>query len=136
MAMNLRGRVDGVDWHFAGNYETVVGYQPEDYATPALIRESIAVNGFRRVNSGKFPWMPRATMFVTSWATLYKPALLPGWSMVEHLPIVRGNMPFFTAFSVIFSVHRLALELSTEVSWAVISTIILLSLTSLFAPGL
>ncbi|CAK4709900.1 hypothetical protein AeNC1_007730 [Aphanomyces euteiches] len=102
MAMNLRGRVDGVDWHFAGNYETVVGYQPEDYATPALIRESIAVNGFRRVNSGKFPWMPRATTSVTSWATLYKPALLPGWSMVEHLPIVRGNMPFFTAFSVIF----------------------------------
>ncbi|KAH9085694.1 hypothetical protein Ae201684P_005397 [Aphanomyces euteiches] len=32
----------------------------------------------------------------TSWITLYEPAELPGWNMVEHLPAVAGSTPFTT----------------------------------------
>ncbi|KAF0734742.1 hypothetical protein Ae201684_008593 [Aphanomyces euteiches] len=97
MAINFRGRIDGVDRKLAGNYESVLGYQPEDYTTPALIRESLAKNGFRRARSGVFPSMWRNTSAIaTSWITLYEPAELPGWNMVEHLPAVAGSTPFTT----------------------------------------
>ncbi|KAH9125956.1 hypothetical protein LEN26_000575 [Aphanomyces euteiches] len=102
MAINLRGRMDGVEQQLAGNYETVLGFQPEDYATPALIRESLAVNGFRRARSGKFPWMFQGTSAaVTSWATVYKSVDLPGLCMVQHLPIVASEVPF-TSAAIIF----------------------------------
>ncbi|CAK4122859.1 unnamed protein product [Aphanomyces euteiches] len=102
MAINFRGRIQDVDNHLAGNYETTLGYQPEDYATPALIRESLAVNGLRRVRSGAFPWMfTGATTVVSTWVTLYEPANLAGWAMVEHVPIV-GVKPPFTTGAIIF----------------------------------
>ncbi|CAK4122855.1 unnamed protein product [Aphanomyces euteiches] len=97
MAINFRGRVDGVDRKLAGNYESSIGYQPEDYATPALIRESLAKNGLHRARSGAFPSMWRNTSAIaTSWITLYEPAELPGWNMVEHLPAIAFSRPFTT----------------------------------------
>ncbi|CAK4099354.1 unnamed protein product [Aphanomyces euteiches] len=102
MAINFRGRVQGVENHLAGNYESALGYQPEDYATPALIRESLAVNGWRRARSGAFPWMlTGATSVITTWATLYAPAHLLGWSMVEHMPVLELK-PYFTSGAIIF----------------------------------
>ncbi|KAF0686887.1 Aste57867_21319 [Aphanomyces stellatus] len=87
MFINIRGRVAGVDATMAGNYESFVGYQPEDYATPGLIRQSLATNGLRRVHSGPFPSMvTRTSSILTSWATLYEPATIPEWTMDEHLP--------------------------------------------------
>ncbi|CAK4122879.1 unnamed protein product [Aphanomyces euteiches] len=95
MAVNFRGRVDGVDRTLGGNYEMLIGYQPEDYSTPALIRESLETNGYRRVRSGKFPSMwTGSSGVVSSWVTLYEPAELPGWTMVEHLPCVSGKSAF------------------------------------------
>ncbi|KAH9183106.1 hypothetical protein AeNC1_014917 [Aphanomyces euteiches] len=71
MAINFRGRVEGVDRAHAGNYESALGYQPDDYATPALIRESIATNGFRRARSRNFPSMlSNSSTLVSSWVTL------------------------------------------------------------------
>ncbi|KAH9118013.1 hypothetical protein LEN26_012288 [Aphanomyces euteiches] len=92
MAVNCRGRVDGVERHHAGNYEFLLGYQPEDYASPALIRESLATNSLRRARSGSFPavWTSR-NLGTTSWVSLYEPAELPGWTMVEHLPALLGS---------------------------------------------
>ncbi|CAK4628202.1 hypothetical protein LEN26_011837 [Aphanomyces euteiches] len=72
MAINFRGRVQGVETHLAGNYESALGYQPEDYATPALIRESLAVNGLRRARSGAFPWMLTGATSVTSGAIIFQ----------------------------------------------------------------
>ncbi|CAK4627311.1 unnamed protein product [Aphanomyces euteiches] len=102
MAINFRGRVEGVGRHLAGNYESAVGYQPEDYATPDLVRASLATNGYRRVKSGDYPSMwTNSSAFISSWATLYEPAELPGWSMIEHLPCSSGKTPF-TATIVLF----------------------------------
>ncbi|KAG9407781.1 hypothetical protein AC1031_021021 [Aphanomyces cochlioides] len=102
MAINFQGRVQGVENHLAGSYELALGYQPEDYATPALIRESLAVNGLRRARSGAFQWMlTGATSVITTWATLYAPAHLPGRSMVEHMPVLELK-PYFTSGAIIF----------------------------------
>ncbi|CAK4633429.1 hypothetical protein LEN26_011838 [Aphanomyces euteiches] len=102
IAINYRGRIDGVERHLAGNYESAIGYQPDDYATPALIRESLATNGFRRARSGAFPSMwTKTSTFVSSWISLYEPAELPRWTMIEHLPSASGNVPF-TATIVVF----------------------------------
>ncbi|KAH9125958.1 hypothetical protein LEN26_000573 [Aphanomyces euteiches] len=102
MAINCRGRVDGVDRQHAGNYQFVLGYQPQDYSSPGLIRESITTNRYRRARSGSFPAMwTTSTAIITSWVTLYEAAELPGWAMVEHLPAVCGNTPL-TALVVFF----------------------------------
>ncbi|KAG9407780.1 hypothetical protein AC1031_021020 [Aphanomyces cochlioides] len=97
MTINYRGRMKGLASHLAGNYTSWLGYQPEDYASPALIRESLTSNVLRRVRSGNFPWMFKGTASViTSWATLYKPAVIPEWTMQEHLPCNNpsGTCPF------------------------------------------
>ncbi|CAK4122881.1 unnamed protein product [Aphanomyces euteiches] len=102
MAINFRGRVEGVDRAHAGNYESALGYQPDDYATPALIRESIATNGFRRARSRNFPSMlSNSSTLVSSWVTLYESVELPGWTMLEHLPSVSSTVPF-TSTTVFF----------------------------------
>ncbi|KAG9400048.1 hypothetical protein AC1031_010966 [Aphanomyces cochlioides] len=93
MVINLRGRAEGVEPHMAGNYQTVVAYQPEDFATPALIRESV-LHGMRRARSKELPHDVRTVSLTTSWASLYKQVVLPAWKMVEHWPITNGRSMF------------------------------------------
>ncbi len=41
MAMNFRRRIAELTDELAGNYESVLVYQPSDVASPALIRQSV-----------------------------------------------------------------------------------------------
>ncbi|KAF0720215.1 Aste57867_484 [Aphanomyces stellatus] len=102
MDINFRGRVAGVDKSMAGNYEFFWAYQPEDFASPSLIRESLAKG--KRARSGNFPWMSiGSTAYISSWASLYEPLVVPGLAMTEHLPCVHHyeGTPF-TDFGVVF----------------------------------
>ncbi|CAK4099357.1 unnamed protein product [Aphanomyces euteiches] len=54
MTINYRGRMKGLASHLAGNYTSWLGYQPEDYASPALMRESLTSNVLRRVALATF----------------------------------------------------------------------------------
>ncbi|CAK4633370.1 hypothetical protein LEN26_014629 [Aphanomyces euteiches] len=93
MVVNLRGRAEGLEPHMAGNYQTVVAYQPEDFATPGLIRESVR-HGMRRACSKELPHDVRTVSLTTSWASLYKQVVLPAWKMAEHWPITNGRSMF------------------------------------------
>ncbi|KAG9400050.1 hypothetical protein AC1031_010968 [Aphanomyces cochlioides] len=93
MIANLRGRAEGIEPDMAGNYHTVVVYQPDDFATPSLIRESIA-NAMCRARSTDLPTETKTISLVTSWATLYEPVAIPEWSLVEHWPIMNGRSVF------------------------------------------
>ena len=56
MAINLRNRTEGVVANDAGNYESVVIYDPPSTATPELIRQSLRAGvPFTRVGGAPLP---------------------------------------------------------------------------------
>ncbi|RHY24974.1 hypothetical protein DYB32_008584 [Aphanomyces invadans] len=106
MVANTRDRYPNVDQNMAGNYNTVVGYQPEDYATPSLIRKSLQQVPYRRAVSGEFPRMFRkTTAMITSWASLRdsSPPSIPEWSCLAHYPVAAASYnPPYTNLAVVF----------------------------------
>ncbi|KAF0696566.1 Aste57867_12688 [Aphanomyces stellatus] len=91
MVRNMRGRLPRITHDLAGNYGSIVGYQPPDFATPDDIRASIAPG--RRVHSGPFPYMfTKTTAMITSWASLYRPVTLATWcTNVAHFPCATAS---------------------------------------------
>ena len=100
MPVNFRGKLDGCDEHWAGNYEDLITYMRPDYATPALIRKSVGVPGDRRYRRAAEPptamltntqWLGGATVGVmTNWATFARPLELDGVQQL-HLPLLDWN---------------------------------------------
>merc|ERR1712046_43074 len=92
MAINLRGRVAGAEDHIAGNYESGLVYRPADFATPALIRKSLAK--LRRAASPPTS-LPSAVEHMrgflgraTNWSTFARPVELPGGAAQSlHIPV-------------------------------------------------
>jgi hypothetical protein len=97
MAINLRGRVDesicGND--DAGNYEDLIGYTPKDYASPELIRKSVAAAPFQRSTDSKMPsnWEHLSATYgaVTNWATFARTLQVDGGVQDLHLPLFDWN---------------------------------------------
>ena len=97
MPVNFRGKLDGCEEDYAGNYEDLITYMRPDYATPALIRKSVGVPGDRRYRRAAEPptemltntqWLGGATVGVmTNWATFARPLSLPGATQELHLPL-------------------------------------------------
>ena len=48
MAVNFRNRVENCTDNDVGNYENLITYRPEDFATPSLIRKSLMGDTFFR----------------------------------------------------------------------------------------
>mmetsp|Transcript_8627 Transcript_8627/g.9487 ORF Transcript_8627/g.9487 Transcript_8627/m.9487 type:complete len:462 (+) Transcript_8627:162-1547(+) len=92
MAINWRNRLEGhTDLH-AGNYEKVIFYQKEDYASPALIRKSVMeykravtkdVPGFWKMVTSK-----KCLAVVTNWASFAKSNEIEGCEEEIHLPLL------------------------------------------------
>ncbi|KAJ1482614.1 hypothetical protein T484DRAFT_1803376 [Baffinella frigidus] len=82
MAVNFRGRIPGVGEAHAGNYESMIRYRPADYASPALIRQSVGV--LRRASQPPTA-LPSSLghlgcnhyALVTNWATFAKELHVP-----------------------------------------------------------
>lgn len=95
MAINWRGRLIGHTDAHAGNYENMIFYNMEDFATPALIRQSLTK--YRRIVTGDRPmppWYMIATTsmsVVTNWATFGKPIQVMGCVEDIHLPVSSGK---------------------------------------------
>ncbi len=91
MAINMRGRLSGYTDLHAGNYESGLFYNKEDFATPALIRRSLTK--YRRIvtgDKGMPPWYKVATTniaLVTSWATFANVIRIEGCKEDVHLPL-------------------------------------------------
>lgn len=100
MAVNFRGRVNGATDAHAGNYEGPPGYKPADFATPALIRQSIASGKFERVHTSSSPFMAGfftkrkcRVALVTNWCSFYRPLVLSGCKQTLHIPLFRTDIP-------------------------------------------
>lgn len=99
MAVNFRGRLKGYTADIAGNYEGLMPYFAEDFASPALIRRSLqghparlrrAVSGSRRLPDflSSAVVAPPHVCLVTSWASFYHDDVaLPGARHVRHAPV-------------------------------------------------
>eukprot|EP00945_MAST-04E_sp_MAST-4E-sp1_P003496 g3496.t1 len=75
-----------------GNYEDLLSYTPSDYATPSLIRKSIAGPPYRRAGGGKMPTSCEHILgctygAITNWATFARELNLPGARQTQHIPL-------------------------------------------------
>lgn len=91
MAMNLRNRLEGhTDLH-AGNYECFMYYRKEDYASPALIRKSLATLNRVVTKDKDLPaWyqdLGARCSVITNWSTFANPNEIEGCEEDAHLPI-------------------------------------------------
>ena len=91
MAINWRNRLEGhTDLH-AGNYQSSIFYQKEDYASPALIRKSV-MKGKPAVTQDLFGFWEILTSqsyraLVTNWASFSKSNEIEGCTEDIHLPL-------------------------------------------------
>ncbi|RLO00326.1 hypothetical protein DYB28_012597 [Aphanomyces astaci] len=106
MVVNTRDKYPHVTHDLAGNYTTLVGYQPQDYASPSLLRASLQSVPYRRAVSGGLPWMfCKSTAMITSWASLSDaaPPALPQCTLVAHFPVADASYnPPYTSLAVVF----------------------------------
>ena len=94
MAINFRGRIDGCTEDDTGNYEDVMSYRKEDYATPSLVRQSVNGPPYIRAMQSPIPsnW-EHATQCtygaITNWSTFAREmdvAAFDGKQLL-HLPL-------------------------------------------------
>lgn len=127
MNINFRGRHARSTSSHAGNYESILGYQPADYAIPGLIRKSLS--NYRRAVSGPWPG-PVASMrsrvsLLSSWVTFYRDLVLGEGEgereashcrQLLHMPCSEAHNPPFADFFVLFrpNGHSLALLSSSR----------------------
>jgi hypothetical protein len=96
MAVNMRGKVQGCKESDAGNYQDTISYRPEDYATPELIRRSVAGGGRPYVRAADPPTRMLTSWehvsgstygLITNWATFAGALIVPGAEEDLHLPL-------------------------------------------------
>lgn len=87
LSINYRNRIPDITVEHAGNYVLPIAYQPEDFATPALIRASLQTYG--RAISKELRWKKfmKNMYFITNWATFYRELIFDGCQEVRLLPI-------------------------------------------------
>jgi len=91
MAVNLRGRLEGICELSAGNYEHCVYYVPADFC-PSAIRKSISNGRMRRHSTDPLPdkvLTEGRIVLITNWSTFAKKAgvVFEGCEMLVHLPL-------------------------------------------------
>ena len=94
MAINFRGRIEGLHNDLAGNYENVIGYTPADYEHPYLIRKSLdkykrAVTPDTPMCAGFFKRRKATFGLITNWANLYQHLEFENCVHVLHSPLMR-----------------------------------------------
>jgi hypothetical protein len=100
MAVNFRNRCPLVTDTHAGNYEGLIVYQKDDFASPELIRHSVLSPDFSRQVTGPFPsflgTLKAKLTNCSSWVTFYHHNILPRCTHVYHTPILgkAGRAPF------------------------------------------
>mmetsp|Transcript_8558 Transcript_8558/g.8678 ORF Transcript_8558/g.8678 Transcript_8558/m.8678 type:complete len:444 (+) Transcript_8558:295-1626(+) len=118
--VNARGRMTelNADNTYAGNYGMLITLTPPDYATPALVRQSLKC--FRRYVTGDKP-LPSAYNLllghrmagVSNWSAIYQDVQLPGCVQLLHLPITEEAQASSIARVFRPLRHKLAMVIST-----------------------
>lgn len=85
IAINYRNRIDGLTDEFFGNYEGVVCYQREDFATPQLIRASLSNGRFKRCITGSLTCRAKIAL-LSNWTSFYTPLCFDSCRELQHKP--------------------------------------------------
>ena len=105
--MNLRNRLEGhTDLH-AGNYESVMYYRKEDYASPALIRKSLTTLKRVVTKDKDLPaWyqdLGSRNAVITNWSTFANSNEIEGCEEDIHIPLFNMIVfPISWKFLIIF----------------------------------
>lgn len=102
--INFRERIPHLTRDHAGNYQSVIAYQRQDFETPELIRRGFTE--YRRAVSGKLPGFFRSTRVkmgaVTNAAGFYKEVELPGCQTLSHRPVIVDYTPLLPFEQMVF----------------------------------
>ncbi|MBV9495010.1 MAG: hypothetical protein JOZ54_12245, partial [Acidobacteria bacterium] len=94
-SVNFRGRIADLTNDHAGNYQSVIAYQREDFASPELVRTGAV--GLGRPMSGKLPGFFRSLKLklgaITNSAGFYQDVQLPGCKLLAHRPVIIHDAP-------------------------------------------
>ena len=102
MAINWRGRIDGLTHNLAGNYESVLLFDGANAGTPDRIRQTLRHPHFH-CRDEPMPPLSRALSArygaITTWVSFSKPINIPGCAEQVHRPIynvktMRATVPF------------------------------------------
>lgn len=99
MAMNFRGRIEGLEATDAGNYESALILDSAVYSSPATLREVLQRGPPYRTHGEPLPalWESMGSHFAStsSWAGFTGEMTLGGCQQLLHLPLVPlENIPF------------------------------------------
>jgi hypothetical protein len=127
MAIDFRNRIPGLVTDYAGNYEAVLYYQPEDFASAQLIRASLDNGRCKRTVTG--PILPgfmqrcKATIsIISNWCGFYYAVQMPGCNEVLHTPYFKPHkVPMH--FGLIYKMNKDTTALMTVESMAVMHQI-------------
>ena len=104
MTVNFRGRLPHLTADHAGNYQSVIAYQREDFASPELIRTGLS--DYRRAVSGELPGFLRSTRLkigaITNAAGFYEDIVLPGCKVLSHRPVIVDYAPLIPFQHIVF----------------------------------
>jgi hypothetical protein len=104
MTVNFRDRIPHLTKDHAGNYQSVIAFQREDFAKPELIRSAAA--DYRRAVSGKLPGFLRSTRVklgaITNAAGFYQDIVLPGCKVLSHRPVIVDHAPLLPFHHMVF----------------------------------
>jgi hypothetical protein len=96
MFMNFRNRAEGMTDELAGNYESVIAYQSQDFASPHYIRRSIPIE--RRFHEhiplpGIWHTTTKKIAAITSWVSFYVEIQLssPTTKHLYHAPVIQKS---------------------------------------------
>jgi hypothetical protein len=114
MAMNFRNRFSDLTDDHAGNYEALIAYQPIDFMSPSLIRQSLPL--YHRVNKHialPSSWRSLRTKvaLLTNWSTFYHEIQIPNSRHLCHFPYDPNQNVVFADTSIIFCPRAKELQL-------------------------
>jgi hypothetical protein len=106
MAMNFRHRFPELTDDHAGNYEALIGFQPADFMSPYLIRQSLSL--YHRINHeialpSLWNSIYSKVALISNWTTFYHQIQIPQTHHIAHFPYFLNEKSGFADASVIFS---------------------------------
>ncbi|CAE8607428.1 unnamed protein product [Polarella glacialis] len=97
MSINLRGHVKGVTEDMAGNYENVLLFQKDEYATAPGIRKAFLTQGRIGTSRESLPsyleCASSRSAFITNWSNFFQEIRLPECQQIFHMP-PPDDLPF------------------------------------------
>ena len=91
MAINLRGRLPGLEDSMAGNYESMVIFDHETYASPCSLRQAMRGKDYTKTHSEPLTGAIEAFSsygLISNWSTSAKELDFDGCKQTLHLPRV------------------------------------------------